>query len=126
MAAARGILEQLGVTLHTEKTRIVHVRHGFEFLGYKIKRGSQPMELAASRIRSGARRGALYAYPRQKSIEHFKDAIRRCTRRCAPVSTQELIAQINPVIRGCGGLFAFWMGIALASASTRPSPSEAT
>ncbi len=102
LAAARGILEQLGVTLHSEKTRIVHVRHGFEFLGYKIKRGSQPMELAASRIRSGARRGALYAYPRQKSIEHFKDAIRRRTRRCAPVSTQELIAQINPVIRGWG------------------------
>jgi len=93
---------QLGVTLHIEKTRIVHVRHGFEFLGYKIKRGSQPMQLAASRIRSGARRGTLYAYPRQKSIEQFKDAIRRRTRRCAPISTQELMAQINPVIRGWG------------------------
>jgi RNA-directed DNA polymerase len=25
------------VQLHPQKTRIVHVRHGFEFLGYKIK-----------------------------------------------------------------------------------------
>ena len=40
-AMARRMLEKLGVTLHSEKTRIVHVRHGFEFLGYKIKRGSQ-------------------------------------------------------------------------------------
>ena len=76
--------------------------NGFEFLGYKIKRGSRPMQLAAGRIRSGARRGTLYAYPRQQSIEHFKEVIRRRSRRCAPVSTQELIWQINPVIRGWG------------------------
>src|SRR5271156_4052510 len=37
--AARKILEQLGVQLHPQKTRVVHVRHGFEFLGYKIQRG---------------------------------------------------------------------------------------
>src|SRR5499427_1960249 len=32
--AARRILKQLGVELHPQKTRIVHVRYGFEFLGY--------------------------------------------------------------------------------------------
>ena len=41
MAAAQKILNELGVQLHPQKTRIVHVRHGFEFLGYKIKRGKQ-------------------------------------------------------------------------------------
>ena len=35
IVAAQRILEQLGVLLHPQKTRIVHVRHGFEFLGYK-------------------------------------------------------------------------------------------
>ena len=39
MADAPRILEQLGVQLNPEKTRIVHVRFGFEFLGYQIKRG---------------------------------------------------------------------------------------
>lgn len=99
---ATGILEKLGVTLHAEKTRIVHVRHGFEFLGYKIKRGSRPLRLADEKIKSGVRRGALYAFPREKSIRHFKDQIRRCSRRTAPVSTGELIKQINPIIRGWG------------------------
>ena len=33
VVAARKILEQLGVQLHPQKTRVVHVRHGFEFLG---------------------------------------------------------------------------------------------
>ncbi|MFW6147157.1 MAG: reverse transcriptase domain-containing protein [Thermodesulfobacteriota bacterium] len=41
LTTARRIVEKLGVVLHAEKTRIVHVRYGFEFLGYKIKRGSR-------------------------------------------------------------------------------------
>jgi hypothetical protein len=105
LAAAERILEQLGVTLHAGKTRIVHVRHGFEFLGYKIKRGQRSLRLPAEKIRSGVRAGDLYAFPRAKSIQHFKDQIRRRTRRKAPVTTRELIAEINPVIRGWGQYF---------------------
>ena len=102
LAEATKILSTLGVVLNRDKTRIVHVRHGFEFLGYKIKRGSRPLQLSSAKIRSGVRSGALYAIPRQKSIEHFKDQIRRRTRRKAPSSTQELIDEINPIIRGWG------------------------
>lgn len=105
LSAAQRILATLGVTLHSEKTRIVHVRHGFEFLGYKIKRGSRPLMLTASKIRSGVRQGNLYAYPRAKSVRHFKDQIRALTRRKAPVSTRELIREINPIIRGWGNYF---------------------
>jgi hypothetical protein len=49
MAAALRILEQLGVQLNPEKTRIVHVRFGFEFLGYQIKRG-RPRELGHRKL----------------------------------------------------------------------------
>ena len=62
VAAALRILNELGVQLHPQKTRIVHVRQGFEFLGYKIKRGKQ-LRLPPGKIRSGAQSGALYAYP---------------------------------------------------------------
>jgi retron-type reverse transcriptase len=48
--AARRILKQLGVELHPQKTRIVHVRYGFEFLGYKIKRGEKKLYLPESRF----------------------------------------------------------------------------
>lgn len=85
--------------------QIVHVRHRFEFLGYKIKRGSQPMLLPASRINSGAKAGGLYAYPREKSVRRFKDRIRRLTRRRAPLTTAELVQQINPTVRGWGEHF---------------------
>ncbi len=99
--AACRILKQLGVELHPQKMRIVHVRYGFEFLGYKIKRGKK-LHLPESKIRSQARSGALYAYPREKSIQRFRDQVRQRTKRRVPLKTQELIAKLNPLLRGWG------------------------
>jgi group II intron reverse transcriptase/maturase len=101
VAAARKILAQLGVQLHPDKTRIVHVQHGFEFLGYKIKLG-QGLRLSPDKIRSGVKEGALYAYPREKSIRRFMDQVRARTRRRIPLKTQELIIGLNPLLRGWG------------------------
>jgi RNA-directed DNA polymerase len=102
LAAAQHILSALGVELHPQKTRIVHVRYGFEFLGYKIKRGARPLNLPANKIRSGARNGALYAYPRERSIQRFMDQVRRLTRRTVPLTTAELIKELNPRLAGWG------------------------
>jgi RNA-directed DNA polymerase len=99
---ARRILERLGVELHPQKTRIVHVREGFEFLGYKIKRGKRKLYLPASKIRSQARQGALYAYPKEKSIRRFMDQVRQRTKRRIPLKTKELVAELNPLLRGWG------------------------
>src|SRR6266403_2672294 len=100
--AARRILKQLGVELHPQKTRIVHVRYGFEFLGYKIKRGYRKLHLPESKIRSQARQDALYAYPKAKSISRFMDQVRQRTKRTMPLPTKELIAELNPLLRGWG------------------------
>src|SRR6266851_1848088 len=100
--AAGRILKQLGVELHPQKTRIVHVRYGFEFLGYKIKRGYRKLHLPESKIRSQARQDALYAYPKEKSIRRFMDQVRERTKRGRPLRTQELIAELNPLLRGWG------------------------
>jgi group II intron reverse transcriptase/maturase len=102
IAVALRILEQLGVQMHAQKTRIVHVRLGFEFLGYKIKRGRRPLRLSPDKIRSGIQWGALYAYPREKSIRRFMDQVRALTRRRVPLKTKELVEQLNPILRGWG------------------------
>jgi hypothetical protein len=100
--AAGRILKQLGVELHPQKTRIVHVREGFEFLGYIIKRGQRKLYLPKSKIRSRARQGALYAYPKAKSIHRFMDQVRQRTKRRSSLKTKELIAELNPLLRGWG------------------------
>ena len=99
---AKKLLTELGVILNEQKTRIVHVSQGFEFLGYKIKRGTRKLHLPANKIRSGTQPYSLYAYPTQKALDRFKEQIRQRTRRRAGVTVQQLIEDINPVIRGWG------------------------
>jgi group II intron reverse transcriptase/maturase len=101
ITAALRILSELGVQLHPQKTRVVHVQRGFEFLGYLVRRGRQ-LKLPPSKIVTGAKSGGLYAYPREKSIQRFKDRVRQLTKRGVPLKTKDLIEQLNPVLRGWG------------------------
>jgi hypothetical protein len=105
MATARAFLhEKLGVSLHPEKTRIVHITNGFEFLGYKIRKG-KGLKLPAHKRTARTNPLNLYAVPRQKSVDRFKDQIRSLTRRNAPVRLRDVIEAINPVIRGWGNYY---------------------
>jgi RNA-directed DNA polymerase len=102
--AERCLREALGVELHPQKTRVVHVSQGFEFLGYKVKQG------AGHRLPAHKRRGRsnpqnLYAIPREKSVKWFQEQIRALTRRKVPIKLRELIERINPVIRGWGHFY---------------------
>jgi group II intron reverse transcriptase/maturase len=95
LASARAVLEgELGLRIHPDKTRIVHISQGFEFLGYKIGLGR------GLKFKSGGI--GLYAIPRQRSIDRFKDKVRALTRRRISIPLDELIQALNPVIRGWG------------------------
>jgi group II intron reverse transcriptase/maturase len=99
LTSARAVLEgELGLRVHPDKTRIVHVAQGFEFLGYKIKQGEGRL-----RYREGG--PDLYAYPRQRTIDRFKTRIRHITTRRNPTTLEGLLDDLNPVIRGWGNYF---------------------
>jgi group II intron reverse transcriptase/maturase len=90
LARLKSILEgELELTVHPEKTRIVHVSQGFEFLGYRIYKAHR----------------CLYARPREKSVRSFCERIRTGTRRCQGVNLAEMIRRLSPVIRGWGNYF---------------------
>lgn len=85
------ILEkELELRLNSEKTRIRHKRKAFEFLGYLFGHGSTD-----------------YKIPRKRAIEGFKNKIRRITRRQQPKKIEEIIRELNPVIRGWRNYFIY-------------------
>ena len=104
ISARRFLDEQLGVELHPQKTQVVHVSWGFEFLGYKLK-GGQGYRMPASKRQVKGNPQDLYAIPQEKSVKRFKDQIRRLTQRRIPLKLQEVIGRINPVIRGWGNYY---------------------
>lgn len=105
LAAAKRFLQGvLGVVVHPRKTRIVHIRHGFEFLGYKVKRG-KGYRLPEHKRRSRSNPQNLYAVPRSKSVKRFQNQIRALSRRKVPLTLKEMVDQINPVIRGWGAFY---------------------
>jgi retron-type reverse transcriptase len=61
IADAQRILALLGVQLHPQKMRIVHINRGFEFLGYQIKRGRSRAALRRKLGRS-APAGTVYSF----------------------------------------------------------------
>jgi len=72
----------MGLTLHPAKTRIVDVNQkgGFDFLGYHFERGKR--------------------WPRKKSFEKLKEAIREKTPRNSGRSMEQIIANVNRTLRG--------------------------
>ena len=99
LTSARAVREEeLGLRVHPDKTRIVYVAQGFEFLGYKIKPGERRL-----RYREGG--PDLYADPRQRTIERFKSRVRHITTRRNPKKLEGLLDELNPVIRGWGNYF---------------------
>ncbi|GHU23224.1 hypothetical protein FACS189472_16210 [Alphaproteobacteria bacterium] len=63
------------------------------------------MKLSSDKIKGIARQGQMYAYPTQKSITRFEDQIRSKTKRTIPLNTEEIIAGLNPIIRGWGNYY---------------------
>ncbi len=73
--------KEAGLTLHPTKTKIVFADDNiFEFLGYKFKKGM--------------------SFPTYKSIEKYKDKIRKQTRRTNAHSLKGIIKRLYPIQRG--------------------------
>ena len=78
--------EAAGLILHPTKTRIVHVAsEGFDFLGWHFRGGKK--------------------WPRQKSLQKLRDKLRPLTKRSNGRSLGEIIAKVNPILRGWYGYF---------------------
>jgi RNA-directed DNA polymerase len=97
----REILERMGLTLHPDKTRIVELgirREGFDFLGCHLR-------IVRSHFKG---KTYLYRWPRAKAMTAMKERMRQATnwRRWTRMrDIREVIAVLNPILRGWGNYF---------------------
>jgi RNA-directed DNA polymerase len=82
LAYVRQQVEDRGLTLHPDKTRLVDLSQAgeFEFLGYHFKGKDR--------------------WPRRQSLNKLKDKIRAHTKRTSGLSLEAIIQNLNPVLRG--------------------------
>jgi RNA-directed DNA polymerase len=86
-------LTRLGLTLHPDKTRIVHAKEGFDFLGvhFRLRAVKKP----GSKLRYSCRR-----WPSDRSMTRVKTRIKEVIGRRYSLSLEEMIQELNPTIRG--------------------------
>jgi RNA-directed DNA polymerase len=77
-------LLERGLTLSEEKTRIVHIDQGFDFLGWNFRKY----------------RGKMLIKPSRKNASAFYDKVRGIVKSSLSVPTAVLITRLNPVLRG--------------------------
>jgi RNA-directed DNA polymerase len=82
LATIKQWVEQAGLTLHPEKTRLVDTRErgGFDFLGYHFERGRK--------------------WPRKKSVQKLRERMREVTPRNSGKPIGRIIQQLNATMRG--------------------------
>jgi len=81
LATVQDWTAEAGLIVHPTKTRIVNAQDAtFDFLGYRFGRGKK--------------------FPRTKSMQKIKDAIRAKTKRSNGQCLPAIIASLNPTLRG--------------------------
>jgi RNA-directed DNA polymerase len=102
---AREILSGLGLQLHLDKTRVIDLREGregFDFLGCHFHARMSGRLWEQKRIR----RYYLHRWPSQRAMKRIREKVRdRTGRNRVGLDILDVIADINPVLRGWGGYF---------------------
>ena len=94
--ALRGWLAQRGLALSEEKTRIVHITEGFDFLGFAVR------QYPARSTRSGYK---LLITPSPESVRRIKARLRDEWLNLRGANAEAVIRRLNPLIRGWAEYF---------------------
>jgi RNA-directed DNA polymerase len=101
------VLAPLGLRLAPEKTRVVHIDEGFDFLGYHIRRMRK----------RGTSKHCVYTKPSRKAIQAIKDKVKAKTYRSTRhMGLDKLITSLNRSLAGWANYFRYGVSKATFSA----------
>jgi RNA-directed DNA polymerase len=91
-AAIAGWLAPRGLAFNEDKTRIVHIKDGYDFLGFNVRRYN----------------GKLLIKPSKAAIQRIRERLRTEFRALRGANAAAVIAKINPITRGWS---AYYRGV---------------
>jgi RNA-directed DNA polymerase len=89
------VLAPMGLRLSEEKTRICHVDHGFDFLGFRIQR----------QLKRGSGKPTVYTFPSKAALASVKAKVRAATRTGLNQPLATLLYRLAPILRGWANYF---------------------
>jgi RNA-directed DNA polymerase len=92
---ASAVLEPMGLRLSQAKTQIVHMRDGFDFLGFRM----------VWKRKRGTEKWYVYTFIADKPVQSIKRKIRSLTRRLSHADYRATLAKINQIQRGWANYF---------------------
>ena len=84
------VLAPLGLRLSQEKTSVVHIDEGFDFLGFRIQRHHK----------RGTSKSFVYTFPARKSLASVRRKVKAITQQGTNQPLSELLRQLNMLLRG--------------------------
>jgi RNA-directed DNA polymerase len=84
------VLSTVGLRLSEEKTMIVDIDEGFNFLGFRIQR----------QIKRGSNKRYVYTWPTKKALASIKAKVKTITKQGTNNPLSDLLRQLNGVLRG--------------------------
>jgi RNA-directed DNA polymerase len=101
------VLAPLGLRLAPEKTRVVHIDEGFDFLGYHIRR----------QRKRGTNKRYVYTKPSKKAVQAIKDKVNEKTYRSTRnMDLDKLIISLNQMLAGWANYFRYGVSKAVFDA----------
>ncbi|MCP4286574.1 MAG: group II intron reverse transcriptase/maturase, partial [Gammaproteobacteria bacterium] len=83
-------LDERGVSLSKEKTKITHISEGFDFLGQNVRK----------HVRANGQLGKIQITPSKASFQRVIEKVKLLTKRHRGATPKVLIEKLNPVLRG--------------------------
>jgi len=89
------ILSTIGLRLAEDKTRVVHIDEGFDFLGFHIQRHRQ----------KGSNRQLIYTYPSKKALKNIRRNVKAVTKQITHLPVDSLLLRVSRMVRGWAQYF---------------------
>ena len=104
---AEHLISTVGLTLSTEKTKITHIKHGFNFLGFNFRKYKPKGKNRSPLKKSIKSEFILLIKPEKDKVKNLLKNVKEVLDRNKASTQKGIISILNPKLRGWGMYYRF-------------------